>query len=505
MLTHDRAARAGRAAAAGRGRGARRGRRAADLTAAASAAASATCSRSTRALGAALGDAGLELGQPLEQGRPARAPRPSARLERAAGRRGGAAAGHPARAGARDRGSELRRVLRRSRGGRAARPRRARRSSTSGSSKNISREEPEAVFPEWLAAVRAAPDPLVRDAKVVVRPYPGGGAWRRWRPESADFTVERGQEARARRPGPRAGRRRRGRRAEHERRARSGDRRPAGRHVPRRRAARPARRAPSISEYLLERNGGFVIDSPRPRRARRATSARVLARRARPAAPTCVRRELRPSSGARPARLAGRGGRDPGARRTVRIGVVHGRKYYLRNITSALDALAERGHELVFAMSERKAFTRTASPRRSETMPASRRPSTPPVGTTGSSGVQRLIRALRDAARYEAPRAARTLTPTVRGPIGSSRRRSSARDSPLTRRAARAERRPGRPRRIRRRPRRSRPADPAERADASRSSARSSSTSRSGSPASTSATTRRASCGPPRRAASRSD
>ena len=63
-----------------------------------------------------------------------------------------------------------------------------------GSSKNISREEPEVVFPEWLAAVRAAPDPLVRDATVVVRPYPGGGAWRRWRPDSNDFTVERGKK-----------------------------------------------------------------------------------------------------------------------------------------------------------------------------------------------------------------------------------------------------------------------------------------------------------------------
>jgi hypothetical protein len=63
-----------------------------------------------------------------------------------------------------------------------------------GSSKNISREEPEVVFPGWLAAVRAAPDPLVRDAKIVVRPYPGGGAWRRWRPESSDFTVERGKK-----------------------------------------------------------------------------------------------------------------------------------------------------------------------------------------------------------------------------------------------------------------------------------------------------------------------
>ena len=63
-----------------------------------------------------------------------------------------------------------------------------------GSSMNISREEPEAVFPAWLAAVRAAPDRAVREAKVVVRPYPGGGSWRRWRPESADFTVERGKK-----------------------------------------------------------------------------------------------------------------------------------------------------------------------------------------------------------------------------------------------------------------------------------------------------------------------
>jgi hypothetical protein len=63
-----------------------------------------------------------------------------------------------------------------------------------GSSKNISREEPDAVFPDWLAAVRSASDPVVREANVVVRPYPGGGAWRRWRPDSDDFTVERGKK-----------------------------------------------------------------------------------------------------------------------------------------------------------------------------------------------------------------------------------------------------------------------------------------------------------------------
>ena len=63
---------------------------------------------------------------------------------------------------------------------------------------------------------------------------------------------------------------------------------------------------------------------------------------------------------------------------------MHGRKYYLRNITSALDALAERGHELVFAMSERKAFTRR--------VPSSLRGYAdissavyPPGGTTGST------------------------------------------------------------------------------------------------------------------------
>lgn len=84
----------------------------------------------------------------------------------------------------------------------------------------------------------------------------------------------------------------------------------------------------------------------------------------------------------------------------MRIGIVHGRKYYLRNITSALDALAERDHELVFAMSERKAFTRRLPPslrdhaRVSTTVYPARR-------DDGLEGGQRLIRALRDAARYE--------------------------------------------------------------------------------------------------------
>jgi hypothetical protein len=86
----------------------------------------------------------------------------------------------------------------------------------------------------------------------------------------------------------------------------------------------------------------------------------------------------------------------------VRIGIVHGRKYYLRNVTTTLDALAERGHELVFAMSERKAFTRRVPSSlrgvaniSSAVYPARR--------DDGLDGAQRLVRALRDAARYETP------------------------------------------------------------------------------------------------------
>ena len=129
-----------------------------------------------------------------------------------------------------------------------------------GSSMNISREEPEAVFPTWLAAVRAAPDPAVRETKVVVRPYPGGGSWRRWRPESADFTVERGKKLAP------AGL------------ARalagvdavvalntSGELEAAIAGLPvvtfRAGAGAPGQEGSVHFRYLLERNGGFVIDS----------------------------------------------------------------------------------------------------------------------------------------------------------------------------------------------------------------------------------------------------
>jgi hypothetical protein len=59
-----------------------------------------------------------------------------------------------------------------------------------GSSKNISREEPE-IFLAWVDAVRSATDPTVRSARIVVRPYPGAGGWRQRPPApSEQFEIE---------------------------------------------------------------------------------------------------------------------------------------------------------------------------------------------------------------------------------------------------------------------------------------------------------------------------
>jgi hypothetical protein len=59
-----------------------------------------------------------------------------------------------------------------------------------GSSKNISKEEPD-VFLAWVDAVRAAEDRAVRDARIVVRPYPGAGGWRQNPPApSGQFEIE---------------------------------------------------------------------------------------------------------------------------------------------------------------------------------------------------------------------------------------------------------------------------------------------------------------------------
>jgi hypothetical protein len=81
---------------------------------------------------------------------------------------------------------------------------------------------------------------------------------------------------------------------------------------------------------------------------------------------------------------------------------MHGRKYYLRYVVTALDALVERGNELLFATSEKKA--------KSMKIPTSLK-SHPLVSTAlypserddGLDPAVRLIRALRDAARYESP------------------------------------------------------------------------------------------------------
>jgi len=84
----------------------------------------------------------------------------------------------------------------------------------------------------------------------------------------------------------------------------------------------------------------------------------------------------------------------------MRIAIVHGRKYYLRNITTTLEALAERDHELVFSMSERKAFTRRV-PRTLRDHPRISMAIYPAHRDDGLDGGQRLVRALRDAGRYE--------------------------------------------------------------------------------------------------------
>lgn len=130
-----------------------------------------------------------------------------------------------------------------------------------GSSSNISAHEPD-IFMTWLAAVRGADDPVVRNADVVVRPYPGGGAWKSWKPgpEPAGFVVQRG------------------RRWERDGLAAtlagvdtvvalntSGELEAAIADLPvvtfRAGAEAPGQEGSIHFEYLLERNGGFVVDS----------------------------------------------------------------------------------------------------------------------------------------------------------------------------------------------------------------------------------------------------
>jgi len=57
-----------------------------------------------------------------------------------------------------------------------------------GSSTNIAPDEP-ALFERWLAAVRA--EPSLREAEVVVRPHPGGNAWATWTPPDDRVSLHR--------------------------------------------------------------------------------------------------------------------------------------------------------------------------------------------------------------------------------------------------------------------------------------------------------------------------
>ena len=99
-----------------------------------------------------------------------------------AGRRGDRAARDPGGTRAGGRRRELRRVLR---GGTAGRARAARqRSSPPGLPRLVVERRPREpeVFARWLAAVRASGDPALRDATVDVRPHPGSHAWDEWTP-----------------------------------------------------------------------------------------------------------------------------------------------------------------------------------------------------------------------------------------------------------------------------------------------------------------------------------
>jgi hypothetical protein len=81
---------------------------------------------------------------------------------------------------------------------------------------------------------------------------------------------------------------------------------------------------------------------------------------------------------------------------------MHGRKYYLRYVATALDALVERGHDLLFATSERKAKSMKL-PRSLKDHPHVSTALYPYRRDDGLEPALRLIRAVRDAARYESP------------------------------------------------------------------------------------------------------
>jgi hypothetical protein len=56
------------------------------------------------------------------------------------------------------------------------------------SSPHVARDEP-AIFERWLDAVRTSPDADVRGAAVTIRSYPGTSAWNAWRPAQDDVEL----------------------------------------------------------------------------------------------------------------------------------------------------------------------------------------------------------------------------------------------------------------------------------------------------------------------------
>jgi hypothetical protein len=60
-----------------------------------------------------------------------------------------------------------------------------------GSSTNIAPDEPS-IFARWLQAVRA--EPSLRDTEVVVRPHPAGDAWLDWAPPEERVSLQRPQQ-----------------------------------------------------------------------------------------------------------------------------------------------------------------------------------------------------------------------------------------------------------------------------------------------------------------------
>jgi hypothetical protein len=86
----------------------------------------------------------------------------------------------------------------------------------------------------------------------------------------------------------------------------------------------------------------------------------------------------------------------------MRIGILHGRKYYLRNVSTALVELSERGHELLLALpeSKRRPVRVPVALSRSRTVTTSLYPNR---GEDGLDRAVAVLRSVRNAVRYESP------------------------------------------------------------------------------------------------------